>query len=98
MSDRQSDEEKIRQMLVQLHDELEHAETLNDEELAMMRHLKADIQEMLNREETRGMPRYRPSRSFINRLKLSVDLFELNHPTLTITIDKVLETLSVAGI
>jgi hypothetical protein len=98
MSEQQPDDPEIRRMLVQLHDRLETARTLNDDERVMMRHLMADIQELLRQQEAKEGIRYQPSRSFLNRLQQSIDLLEVNHPTLTVMIEKLLDTLNLAGI
>ncbi|HEX9012320.1 MAG TPA: DUF4404 family protein [Anaerolineaceae bacterium] len=93
MSDPKPNDRQIRQMLTQLHDELERASTLDEDERAMMRHLMADIQETLK--HGAGI---KANQSFLARLQESIDLLEVNHPTLTATIEKALETLSMAGI
>jgi hypothetical protein len=98
MSEERPDDQEIRRMLVQLHDRLETARTLDDDERAMMRHLMADIQDLLRQLEDVEAPHYQPSRSFLNRLQASIDLLEVNHPTVTIMIEKLLDTLNLAGI
>jgi hypothetical protein len=98
MSEQQPDDQQIRQMLTQLHDELEHAETLDDDERAMMRHLMADIQEALKRSADAHTPGYPANQSLMARLEQSVDVLEVNHPALTVMIEKALDTLNLAGI
>ncbi len=98
MSDERPDDQEIRRMLVQLHDRLESARTINDDERAMMRHLMTDIQDLLSQQDAEEASRYQPSRSFLNRLQHSIDILEVNHPTLTVMIEKLLDTLNLAGI
>ncbi len=98
MSDQQPNHEEIRQMLIQLHDELEHTKTLDENERAMMRHLMNDIQDMLKRTEKQSPPEYQPSQNFLNRMETSVDILEVSHPTLTAMIQKALDVLNMAGI
>jgi hypothetical protein len=98
MSEERPDDQEIRRMLVQLHDRLETARTLDEDERAMMRHLMADIQDMLRQPGKEETPRIQPSRSFLNRLQESIDILEVNHPTLTVMIEKLLDTLNLVGI
>ncbi len=98
MSEQRPDDQQIRQMLVQLHDKLERTHTLDEDERALMRHLMADIQEMLDQPGAREAPRYQPTQPFVDRLEKSIDLLEVNHPTLTVVIEKLLDTLNLAGI
>jgi hypothetical protein len=58
----------------------------------------ADIQDLLRQQDVVETPRIQPSRSFLNRLQHSIDILEVNHPTLTVMIEKLLDTLNLAGI
>jgi hypothetical protein len=98
MSEQKPNDQEIRRMLIQLHDELEHTQTLDESEQVMMRHLMNDIQEMLARTEHQKNPRYQPSSTFVDRLEESVETLEVSHPTLSSLIRKALDTLNVAGI
>ncbi len=98
MTNQPPDEQQIREMLTQLHDELEHTQTLDDDERAMMRHLMSDIQQMLNRQDAGQGMQYKPDRSFVNRLRKALDMMEVSHPTLTLMMEKALDTLNIAGI
>ena len=102
MSDQQQpDDQQIRETLIQLHNELERTKSLNKDEQDMLRHLMADIQDLLSSSELESdpdQPRYQPSQNFLNRLQDSIDLFEANHSTLRIMLEKALDTLSIAGI
>jgi DNA repair ATPase RecN len=98
MSEQRPDDQQIRQILTQLHDELQHAQTLDDDERAMMRHLMADIQDMLKRSENAQTRGYPANQSLMARLEQSIDVLEMNHPALTVMIEKALDTLNLAGI
>jgi polyhydroxyalkanoate synthesis regulator phasin len=85
-------DQEIRRMLMQLHEELEQAQTLDENERAMMRHLMNDIQATLERTG------HHPTSSFVDRLEESVEVLEVSHPTLSSIIRKALDTLNIAGI
>lgn len=92
MSEQKPNDQEIRRMLTQLHDELERTQTLDENEQTMMRHLMNDIQATLART---GHP---PTSSIVTRLEESVEVLEVSHPTLTALIRKALDTLNIAGI
>ncbi len=96
MFEQQPKNQEIREMLIQLHDELERTQTLDENERTMMRHLINDIQEALNRQAGTDQPQAEPT--IITRLEKAVSLLEVEHPTLTAAIQKALDTLNVAGI
>ncbi len=98
MSEQQPNDQEIRQLLIQLHDELEHTKTLDENERAMMRHLMNDIQDMLKRTEKQASPEYQPSQGFMDRMETSIDVLEVSHPTLTAMIQKAVDILNMAGI
>ena len=100
MSQPQPKDEEIRKMLIQLHDELQQTpgESLNKDEKDMLRHLMKDIQVMLDQPEEPGARIFPANESILDQFEQSVDLLELNHPTLSAAIRKVLDTLNIAGI
>lgn len=101
MNNQRASDEQIREMLIKLHAELEQTQALDPEERALLRHLMADIQEMLDRPEgatAPDQPRYQPSQKFLNRLQNSIELIEANHPALRVMVEKALDTLNLAGI
>lgn len=93
--EKQLDKQELRNMLVQIHDELEHTESLDSESRALLEHLMADVQDLLNREEkglsTQGHP-------ITGRLRESIQMFELSHPNLTLSMGHLLDILSQAGV
>ena len=103
MSQPQPDDDEIRKMLIQLHDELQQtpSESLNQEEKDLLRHLMKDIQAMLDRpveSHAAGAQIYPANETIVDRLEQSVDLLQVTHPTLSAAIRKVLDTLNIAGI
>ena len=100
MSEQKPDDREIQRMLVQLHDELQRAQPLDEDEQAMLRHLMGDIREVLDRsgEESAIVERFGPDHPMKGRLSQAIDRFEITNPNLTLTIKQVLDTLSIAGI
>lgn len=97
MSQQQPDDQEIRKMLIQLHDELQRTKTLDEDEKALLRHLMADIQTMLKPSGERGAVTA-ANDSILDRFAQSIDVLEAEHPTLAALIRKALDTLNIAGI
>ncbi len=93
-----TEQQQLCERLIELHAELERTQTVNKDEKAMLRHLIADIQEILDRCSEESISGYKPDPSLIDRLRLAIDTFEVSHPTLTVMIEKALDTLNIAGI
>jgi hypothetical protein len=98
MSEQKPDDREIHRILVELHDELERAQPLDEDERAMLRHMMGDIREVLDRSDAEVVIRYRPNETLTERLRQAVDHFEVTNPDLTMVIKKALDTLSIAGI
>ncbi len=86
------DTNKLRDLLNQLQNEIQSAETLDDQGYQMLKDLDKDIQALLGRTEEDS------DDTFSARLEDAVYHFEATHPTLTVVISKVLDSLSGAGI
>jgi hypothetical protein len=89
------DDQELRSLLEQLHNEIERSETVDEKERELLQHLGADIRELLARSEGEENP---SEPSVVKRLEESIDHFEVTHPDLTMLLAKLLETLSNAGI
>ena len=89
------DEKDLRKQLEELHAEIEKTGTVDDEGREMLRHLKADIQTLLERSEGESLE---PHPSFVQTMLDSIEHFEVTHPTLTNVLNQVMSTLSNAGI
>lgn len=86
---------QLRQSLDELHAELEHTESLDDETRESLRHLMRDIQGLL--EET-GQPAARRSSSLNNRLNEALLQLEVSHPHLALNVERVLDAFNEMGI
>ena len=84
--------EALRQQLQDLHGEIEKTESMDEKGQALLRDLKAEIDELLARSDDDGLL---PS---AERLEEGVATFEASHPDLARMLRQVLDTLSNAGI
>jgi hypothetical protein len=84
-----------RELLQQLHDEINKTQTVDEKGKELLRDLDGDIRELLARsEEHPGQPQS----SIVDNLESTVSHFEVTHPELTVLVSKLLATLSNAGI
>lgn len=86
------DTNKLRELLDQLQNELNSTETLDEQGYQLLKDLDEDIQALLDRTDDHS------DDTFAERLENAVYHFEATHPTLTVVISKVLDSLSGAGI
>ena len=84
-------DQKLRELLEQLHSELEQTESLDEKGREMLNHLSADIQNLLEPSES-APP------SVLARLQEAIDHFEVEHPAITAALSQMLNTLNNAGI
>ena len=84
-------DQKLRELLEQLHDELANTETVDDKGREMLTHLSADIQKFIDPAEEDDM-------SLFGRLQDTIDHFEVEHPAITAALSQILNALSNAGI
>jgi hypothetical protein len=88
-------DENLRKLLEQLHDELEHTESMDEKGDELLRHLNADIRGLLKRS---GKVKGESDDSMLERLQDAIDHFEVTHPTLTTMLSEMMTILSNAGI
>jgi hypothetical protein len=69
-------DEKLRDILEQLHSELERTDSVDDKEREILNHLSTDIQKFLDPDED-------DDESLLERLQDAIDHFEVEHPTIT---------------
>jgi hypothetical protein len=89
------DDKELRELLEHLHGEIEHTKTVDDKGQELLRDLNTDIRDLLERSEA---DRAQSHPSIIQRLDDSIDYLQVTHPSLSILLSKLLETLSNAGI
>lgn|GEM_PF-5498492 len=87
-------ENKLSELLRLLQKELSESETLDSDSVILLKELVEDINEILDKDK----PKTEEDESFIERLEDGMTRFEVTHPELVSTINKVLESLSNAGI
>ena len=83
--------QKLRELLEQLHNELERTESLDETGREMLSHLSTDIQIMLEPSEIEHP-------SLRQRLQEAIDHFEVERPAITAALSQMLNTLNNAGI
>jgi uncharacterized phage infection (PIP) family protein YhgE len=83
--------QKLRELLQQLHDELKQLESVDEDGREMLSHLNADIQQFLD-------PTQENPETLLERLQNAIDHFQIDHPALTAALSQMLNTLNNAGI
>ncbi len=89
------DNKDLRNLLLQLHNEIENAQAVDEQDTELLQHLEGDINSLLARS---GKNPARVQPSTVDRLELALSRFEITHPSLTVAISKVLDSLSGAGV
>jgi hypothetical protein len=89
------EDKELRNLLEQLHTEIEHTENVDDKGRELLRDLSTDIDELLARSEKELA---NPHSTITQRLEDSIDHLEVAYPDLTQTLNKLLAILSSAGI
>ncbi len=89
-----SEDPNMRELLEQLHREIEGTQTVDPDERQLLRHLMQDVQDLLNR-QGEELPAEHP---IGDRLRESMDTFEVSHPSLTLTMGRLLDILSQNGL
>lgn len=84
-------DQKLPELLQQLHDELEKADSVDEEGREMLIHLNADIQKFID-------PAEEDDATLFGRIQDAIDHFEVDHPVITAALSQILNTLSNAGI
>ncbi|MHB8779444.1 MAG: DUF4404 family protein [Anaerolineales bacterium] len=83
---------RIRELLQQLQDELDRSEPLDEKGRGLLDHLIADIENLL---DDSGAQADEP---VLQRLRESMDHFKIEHPNLTMALSDMMAILSNAGI
>ena len=87
-------EQHLRQMLEELHTELQRADTIDDRSRELLRSVLDDIEDLLEHKQKRDT---QPD-SIIERLREAIRAFENTHPTLTHSIGRLADALASMGI
>jgi hypothetical protein len=87
------EDKKLKDLLEQLHNELEHTANLDDKGRALLRDLDADIRQLLD-----GSAKNVSQSLVLERLEDSIKHLEITHPTLTMALSELLTALNNAGI
>jgi hypothetical protein len=89
------DDQELRNLLEQLHTQIEHTENVDAKGLQLLKDLNNDINELLARSENEIT---NPHPTITHSLEDSIDHLEVAYPELTQTLIKLLAILSNAGI
>jgi len=89
------DNQEINKLLEQLHDEIKNTQAVDEKGTGLLRDLEVDIHALLERSEENPSQLHQSS---IQRLEDTLYHFEATHPSLTLLVSKLLESLSNAGI
>ncbi len=89
------DEKQLKEKLEELHAEIEHAGPIDEKGMELLRDLSAHINELLER--SGGKP-IEAQTSTIQHLENNIAHFEVSHPTITLALSNLLNTLSGSGI
>lgn len=84
-------DQKLRELLQQLHDELERTQSMDEKGREMLSHINADIQQFLD-------PAQDNPATLMGQLQGAIDHFEIEHPAITTALSQMLNALSNAGI
>ncbi len=88
-------DQELHDLLEQLHQEIEQADSIDEKDRELLSHIGADIRTLLDQTQD---AEEEPSPLDLSQLEESIQIFEVTHPTLTITLNKLLAILSNAGI
>jgi hypothetical protein len=86
--------ETVRELLEQLHGELNQTETVDEHQRELLRTLENDIQELLGREQ--NQPHH--YRGLRERLKEAVAQLEASHPQVTLLMRRAIDSLAFLGV
>jgi chromosome segregation ATPase len=89
-------DQNLRELLEKLHNELERAEAMDESGREKLRHLDADIRDLLKRSDTKA--EIDADEPLLERLQDSIDHFEATHPRLTMMLSQMMTILSNAGV
>jgi hypothetical protein len=89
------DKTQLSQTLEQLHADLEHTQSVDDETRESLRHIMSDIHALL---EGSVQPSPHRSRSLNERLGQAMLELEVSHPNLALRVERVVDAFNEVGI
>jgi hypothetical protein len=89
------DDNKSRELLQQIHDEVNNTQAVDKKDVEMLRDLDKDIRMLIERSGEHAEPVHS---EIIERMQDSLTHFEVDHPELTGLISKLIDSLSNAGV
>lgn len=89
-----NEQNNLHELLEKLHNELERVQVTDEAGRERLRHLDADIRNLLKR----SGEKLEADESMLERLQESIDDFEETHPQLTLMLSQMMTILSNAGI
>jgi hypothetical protein len=89
------DNKNSRELLQQLHDEINSIQKVDKKGSDLLKDIDGDIRELLERS---GETQMEVHPTILKRLDDAIDHFEVTHPDLTTLISKVFDSLSNAGV
>ena len=87
------EQQKLKELLQTLHEELEQVNSVDRETLEVLKNLRGDISTLV----AEKADSLHDDESLIERMNEAVDHFEASHPKLSMTIQHVLESLAKMG-
>ena len=89
------DDQDLRKLLEQLHQEIERTHDVDEKGKELLREVGADIRELLAKSESGAV---QPHPSKLRHLEDTIRYLEVTHPDLTSMLAELFETLANAGI
>jgi hypothetical protein len=89
------EQQKLRELLESLHQELEHVDSLDESTSRVLCDLKEDLGRLAGQEGAAGICRDEP---LMERMNNAVDHFEADHPKLSMALQHVLDSLAKMGL
>ena len=84
-------DQKLPELLQQLHDELEKTESVDEEGRELLTHLNADIRKFID-------PAEEDDDTIFDQIQDAIDHFGVEHPVITTALSQILNSLNNAGI
>ncbi len=89
-------DKELNDLLSKLHSQIEHAESLEPDQLEQLRHLEGDIRKLLDRKSSTSNSELHLAT--LEQLQGAIATFEISHPSIAVTFNKLMAILSNIGI